>query len=172
MKNNIILTTKPSLKERFILFLFNCSKNSYRIFFKRNKKSWAVSIPKLLAMPDGTLGKDLALFLTQHGFELEPKFEKHDIYHILTDYPTTVIGEVSLSVFNVANGKRSLYTLGVAWIGVLIMIDEFEIFRQAYQRGKNARSYAKWKFEHLLNENTEELKKYIFRAENDFELLI
>lgn len=172
MKNDIVLSSKRSLRERFIIFLFDHSKNIYRIFFKKHQKNWAVTIPKLLNYENRTLGKDLALFLTEHGFELEPKFEKHDIYHILTDYPTTVTGEISLSVFNVANGKRSIYTIGVALIGVFVMIDNLETFKQAYQRGKNARSYAKWKFEHLLNENTQELKKHIFKQESDLEVMI
>lgn len=172
MKNNISISQTYSLRERLIVLLFDYSKNIYRLTIKRKHKTWPLTKAKLLQFPKGSLGKDLGLFLNEQGFELEPKFEKHDIYHILTDYPTTVIGEICLGVFNVANGKRSIYTVGVALFGVFIMIDEFEVFKQAYQRGKNARSYANWKFEHLLNENTEELKKHIFRQKNDLEIMI
>ena len=172
MKNHISIPQTYSLRERLILLLFDYSKNIYRLTIKRKQKAWPLTIEKLLQFPKGSLGKDLGLFLRVQGFELEPKFEKHDIYHIITDYPTTVIGEICLGVFNVANGKRSIYTVGVALLGVLIMLEEYETFAQAYQRGKNARSYANWKFEHLLNENTEELKKHIFKQKNDLETMI
>lgn len=58
-----------------------------------------------------TLGKDLALFLVKNNFKLESKLEKHDIYHILTYYPTTVIGKICLSSFNI---EKKLYILGVS----------------------------------------------------------
>ena len=91
---------------------------------------------------------------------------------MLTGYPLSVIGEVCVSVFNLANGKRKLYTTVAVLFGVFIMFEEYETFLKAYHRGKNARSYAQWKFEYLLNENTEELRKYIFREENDLEIFI
>lgn len=173
MKNIVpVLKIKYSLREKLIILLFNYSKELYRIFIKRNVKPWSFSLQDLNKFRKGSLGKELATFLQKHHFDLEPKFEKHDIYHILTDYPTNVIGEISLSVFNVGNGKRSIYTIGVALIGVFIMLEEYQVFIKAYKRGKAARSFAKWKFEFLLNENTQELKKHIFREDNNLELMI
>lgn len=169
------IANKPyhfQIRESIILFLFHHSKNIYRRFFKKHSLAWNTSIEKLSAYQQGTLAYDLAVFLKANNFQLEPKFEKHDIYHIITDYPTTVIGEVCLSLFNVANGKRSVYTIGVAFVGALLLLEEYKAFIAAYQKGKNARSYANWQFEHLLNENTKELKHYIFKRENNLALYI
>lgn len=153
------------LREQLIILLFDYSKNIYRMFFKKHLKAWNTSISALSKYENGTLGKDLATFLTTNNFVLEPKFEKHDIYHILTDYPTTVVGEICLSIFNVANGKKSIYTSGVAFIGALLLLEEYKTFKTAYNKGKNARSYVNWKFEHLLNEQTDCLKALLFKQE-------
>ncbi|MGB0884923.1 MAG: Coq4 family protein [Chitinophagales bacterium] len=172
MKNIILVKQKYPIREWLIYFLFENSKNIYRVFAKRNYEPWTLTVNNLLAFEENTLGKDLGLFLNKHNFNLEPKFEKHDIHHLLTGYEPNVIGEVCVSVFNLANGKRKLYTSVAAFFGVLIMFEEYKTFIEAYKRGKNARSYAKWKFEHLLNENTQELKKYIFKQENNLEVMI
>lgn len=165
MKKVISIQTNYTFREKLIIALFDLSKNIYRVTIKRYTKNWNTSIAQLANYNDGTLGKDLALFLEAHNFNLEPKFEKHDIYHFLTDYPTTVVGEICLSTFNVGNGKRSIYTVGVAMVGVLIMIDNYSVFKKAYFRGKNARSYVKWDFQHLLNEQTINLKALLFKQE-------
>mgnify|MGYP000318388370 CR=1 FL=1 len=108
----------------------------------------------------------------KNSSKIEPKFEKHDIYHVLTAYPTSVIGEICLSLFNVGSGKKSIYTGGVAILGALLLIEEHKTFLEAYRKGKRSRNYTAWKFEHLLNENTEELRKYIFKEDNELEVFI
>lgn len=153
------------IRERLIIQLFEHSKNVYRQVFKRNKKAWNTSINELSKFENGTLGKDLANFLNKNNFALEPKLEKHEIYHILTGYPTTVVGEICLSLFNVANGKRSIYTGGVAFLGAFLLLEEYQTFKTAYQKGKKARAYVKWEFEHLLNENTNNLKALLFKQQ-------
>lgn len=172
MKAEIILPIQSSIRAKLLLVLFEISKPVYRFVFKRKQKAWQKDIKQLLNYAPHTLGNDLALFLLKNRFNLEPKLEKHDIYHIISGYSTTIIGEIELSWFNIGVGKRSLYTLGVAGLGALLLIEYFACFRQAYQRGKTARNYSRWNFENLLNENTEELKKHIFYKENHLEIYI
>ena len=165
---NIILNAfkTDSLREKAIIFMFEHSKNAYKKWFKKKQMAWTTSRTQLRQYEEGSLGKDLAIFLTINQFELEAKFEKHDIYHVLTDYTTTVVGEICLSIFLIANGKRSIYTRGVAFVGSIAMIEHFKLFKAAYLRGKYAHSIAKWQFEHLLKENTNDLKKQIFKQKH------
>jgi len=167
MKNTIKSTHILSIRERFIIFLFENSKNMYRYVFKRKQKSWEISKEKLMLFSENTLGKDLALFLNKNNFKLEPKLEKHDIYHVLTNYPTTALGEIQLSAFNIGSGKRSLYTVGVAFVGTIIMVDNLTAIRSAFKKGKKAINYTNWDFEFLLKENTEDLKKLLFNKTNN-----
>ena len=108
----------------------------------------------------------------KNDFQLEAKYENHDVYHILTNYPTTIIGEICLATFNVGNGKRKLFTVACALFGAIVMFEHYKTFIDAFQRGKNARFYGNWKFEYLLKENTVELKKYIFKQKNTLSFII
>ena len=166
MKTLILRLNKLTLREEIIIFLFENSKNLYRNVFKNETEAWKITVSDLLKYPNNSLGKDLAIFLKTNDFKLEPKLEKHDIYHILSDYPTTVIGEICLSSFNIGTGKRSLYTMIVAIIGAVIMLDKYKLFLTAYKRGKKAKSYTKWNFEYLLKEETDCLKKLLFNQKN------
>lgn len=165
MKNNKN-TIKYTIREKLILFLFENSKNIYRKYFKKDVLAWNITIPKLLNYKENTLGKDLALFLIENNFQVEPKFETHDIYHILSSYPTTVLGEICLSAFNVGSGKKSLYTYAVTLVGSIILIDKLSSILKAYKRGKSAKNYSLWSFEFLLNEKTEDLKALLFNNKN------
>jgi len=165
-------TSKYTFRERLIVFLFENSKNIYRITFKKNKKAWDTSLEKLETYNHETLAKDLSLFLKENNFKLEEKFESHDIYHVLTQYPTTVKGEICLSFFNIGTGKKSIYTVGVAFIGLFIMLENYKLFIKAYKRGKTAKNYTKWNFEFLLNEKTENLRKLLFNKINNENIII
>ena len=154
------------IREKFILFLFENSKNMYRYIFKRKIKAWEINLDYLLQLEKDTLGNDLAMFLIKNNFKLEAKLEKHDIYHVLTGYPTTVLGEISLSSFNIGTGKRSLYTFLVAIVGAFIMLENMKIFIKAFKKGKSAKNYTKWQFEYLLKEKTQDLQKLLFNNIN------
>ena len=78
---NIILNAfkTDSLREKAIIFMFEHSKNAYKKWFKKKQMAWTTSRTQLLQYEEGSLGKDLAIFLTINQFELEAKFEKEDL---------------------------------------------------------------------------------------------
>ena len=163
MKNVIKSTYLVSIREKMIIFLFENSKNICRNLFKKNKKAWNTSVEKIANYPINTLGNDLSVFLKSNGFNLEPKLETHDIYNVLTNYPTTALGEILLSTFNIGTGKKSIYTFGVALIGSIIMLEKLPKIISAFQKGQKSTNYTKWNFEYLLNEDTESLKALLFK---------
>src|SRR5438105_4824997 len=59
---------------------------------------------QLQALPEGSLGRDLAVMLQANRFELLTHYAKHDMKHILLGYPTTDKGEVCLQAFMLGNG--------------------------------------------------------------------
>lgn len=41
---------------------------------------------QLQTLPEGTLGKDIAKCLEKNGLRLVPKYESHDLKHVLLDF--------------------------------------------------------------------------------------
>jgi ubiquinone biosynthesis protein COQ4 len=104
-----------------------------------------VDLVALLALPEGTLGHELARYYDDHGITpfdtTQPLLsdvdyvskryrETHDIYHLLTGYGTDVLGEMELQAFVRGNlGSRApLMMLPFGWLasrfGVSIAGDE------------------------------------------------
>ncbi|MGB0849683.1 MAG: Coq4 family protein [Bacteroidia bacterium] len=105
-------------------------------------------------------------FLNHHDFQLIPRLERHDAYHVITGYSTEVKGEIELQYFFLGNGKRSLYQIGVVLLGILIMPEYFSDYLKAYQRGKHSYPLHKIDIEHSLSLDVSLLKKQIFENQS------
>lgn len=100
-----------------------------------------IELPKLRALPDGTLGREVARFFDSQGYEPEglyhtqgaatTEFERfkrhmertHDIWHVVTGFRTDVPGELGLQAFSLAQvGSALAYVLMAA--GMLHMIGD------------------------------------------------
>ncbi|MBL7718715.1 MAG: hypothetical protein JNL72_07760 [Flavipsychrobacter sp.] len=102
----------------------------------RKPKEFPYNMPQLQALPEGTLGRELALFLRGNDLHLLRYYEKHDIKHVLMGYPSTEEGEVCLQYFMLGNGHVSFPVLITVTFGALFMPEHYRLFAQAYRRGK------------------------------------
>ncbi|AIY11830.1 Coq4 family protein [Cellulophaga baltica] len=130
--------------------LYEISKKPYQKYFKKNKP-WTVTVKELVALPPSSLGAELHHFLTKHSFELQPKLESHDIYHVLTNIGTTVPEEISMQYFLWGNGKRSLYLFSVLTIGTLFYCSHYKRFLHEYKRGKSSSKFYQIDFQKLVH---------------------
>lgn len=121
-----------------------------------------MEIDDLKALPQGSLGNDLYLFLRQHSFKLIPKAESHDVLHVILGYDTSILGEACLQTMLMANGKRSLPTLVTSLVSQLFYPENRELLQEAYLRGEDANHFHSWNFEALLHVRTQEVRKMIF----------
>lgn len=137
------------MRKRFIIWLFEKSQRIYTAFFKNNKP-WGIYKVDLLEFPQGSLGKHLGHFLDENTFEIIPKVERHDVYHVLTGYGTQVEDEIALQYLCYGNGKRSLYLYCVITIGTLILPDYLSYYLKSYEIGKNANAFHHYDFKKLL----------------------
>ena len=117
---------------------------------------------QLQAFPEGTLGKDLAAMLDNNRFELLTHYAKHDMKHILLDYPTTDKGEVCLQAFMLGNGHISFPVASTLVFGVLTMPEYWRAFQTAWHRGRRAAAISGWNWPELVGLPTHELKQRIF----------
>jgi len=118
---------------------------------------------KLKHFPPQTLGRDLAIFLEKEGLDLMPKFESHDVYHVLLKYKTTVVDEARMQFFLMGNRKYSLYIIGTSVVAIFFLPEHIKAFIKEFRKGRKALPVAQWNFEYLLNEPTKSLRKLIFR---------
>ncbi len=118
---------------------------------KNKNEIWKITRSELLLFKEETLGFHLGCFLLTYGFEMEPYFENHDVFHVLTKTGITVVDEIGMQFLLLGNGKRSLFLwLGII-LGVLFYWSDFQYFKKQYQRGKTANRFFDLNFEKLLN---------------------
>ena|SRR6478735_6142705 len=127
----------------------------------RKPEVFPYSRVQLYEMPEGTLGKDLITMLDENRFNLLTHYARHDIKHILLNYPTTDEGEVSLQMFMLGNGHVSFPVLITVLFGSITMPEYWSSFIGAYRRGKKSPSIDSWKWFAIVPQHTCELRKLI-----------
>lgn len=154
-----------NIRKKIIVRLFELTEQFYTRHFKKNKQPWNLTRAILLDYPVDSFGNHLGRFLEANNFELIPKVERHDAYHVLTGYGTNVEDEIALQHLCFGNGKRSPYLFGVMILGTLLLPDYLSYYRRSFRRGKNAHAFHHWDFQKLLNSSLEELRFAVFPKE-------
>ena len=104
--------------------------------FRRKQSSWQLDSQKLLTYPSNSLGYRLGQFLNKHGFELYNKCENHDIFHIILNYDTSLLGELKLVFCLLGNRRYSLTNLLAGLGGIILYPAYWSEFKQAFLRGR------------------------------------
>jgi len=148
-------------RKQFIARLFEISHKVYTRIFK-NHQPWGISKKDLLNYPSLSFGRHLGEFLAKNGFDLIPKVERHDCYHILTGYSTKIEDEIALQYLCYGNGKRSLYLLGAIILGTILLPDYHKYYINSFNIGKNSNSFHDFNYRKLLNVPIHSLRQVIF----------
>lgn len=155
------------LRERLMIRLVNLTHPVYERLFRRRRPAWQQTTSSLLQCEAGSLGRALGHFLVANNISLLPRFEDHDVFHVILGYNTSVPGESEMQFCLLGSGKRSLYVMGTCAIAWLAFPEYWPRFRTAYRRGKKLRTFHHWYFEYLLNEPLEELRSFIFKEKGN-----
>jgi len=158
---NKIITHFKDLRKQLIIWLFEHSQRLYTSLFK-NHQRWKLTKLDLLLLPKDTFGWHLGKFLDKNNFELIPKVERHDCYHVLCGYGTAVEDEIALQCLCYGNGKRSPYLYGAIILGVAILPDYFKYYYKSYKIGKDAHSFHHFDYQKLLKTSLEDIRAIIF----------
>jgi len=150
-------------RKHLISWLFEKSQRLYRRFKK--KQPWGITSADLLEMPVNSYGYRLGGFLHANGFELIPKVERHDAYHVLTGFGTCQEDEIALQYLCFGNGKRTPYLFAVLLLGTVILPDYFGYYRKAYYFGKKSHSFHHFDFKTVLPLDYQLFRSTIFSAE-------
>lgn len=147
-------------RKKIITWLFNWTMLVYCKFKK--KEAWNISTKTLLEMKASTFGHQLGKLLHDAGFELIPKVERHDAYHLLTGFDTSVEDEIALQYCCYGNGKRTPYLFGVLFLGTLILPDYLPYYLKAYRYGKQANSFHHFDYKKILPLEFDDFQETIF----------
>jgi hypothetical protein len=67
-----------------------------------------VKLTHLRTLEPGTVGREIAEMLDSKNYRLIPKFENHDLKHIILDYDMTMKDEIRMQAYLVGNGNFTL----------------------------------------------------------------
>ena len=148
-------------RKLFIEWLFKHSQRIYTSLYKSHNP-WKVTKEELLQYPKASIGRHLGEFLHKNGFELIPKVERHDCYHIVCGYNTAVEDEIALQCLCFGNGKRSPYMYGAIILGVSILPDYLKYYYRSYRIGLKANPFHHYDFSKLLKVSLDDFRSVIF----------
>ena len=127
----------------------------------RRPNEFAYSEDDLQSLPPGTLGNDLFVFLKQRNLPLLKHYARHDLKHVLLGYDTTEEGEACLQSFMFGNGRISFPVLATVTYSFITMPEYWSKMKKAFLQGKKSDPIHVWKWNELLKEPTEELRRKI-----------
>lgn len=154
------------MRLRFMLFLYNGSSVLYTKLFKRNKKAWGLTVADFLAYPTHSLGYALGEFYISNCFDIMPKLENHDVFHVITETNTDIQGEIAMQYLLMGNGKRSLYMYAMIVIGTLIYPEFTRYYMFSYQKGKSLSKFHHIEFKDYLARPLIEIQHTLYTKSN------
>ena len=125
----------------------------------RNKPKFIYSMNELLAFEEGTLGKDLALYLNEMNFKLLPNYEQHDCKHIILQYEMDEAGEAKMHFYFLGNRHYSIPVVSTCIICFFLMPEYWKLFYKEYQKGKLGKPFEDVDYNALVYLKTSDLRK-------------
>lgn len=163
--SHAITRHRQSIREALAWKIVNTLKPVY-FFLRRQRKPWSITVEQMGAMPEGSLGRDVYLFLEENNLALMPRAEFHDVHHVLFGYGTNIKDETLVQFVPLGNGKVSLPYLASTIVSILFYPEYWDDFYKAFQRGRKATTFYNWDFESLLTQPTSEIRYQIFGNED------
>lgn len=151
---NVIILKISIIRDNFIIKLYEISSKIYIKLAKHDK--WDISKSDLKNYNYETLGGRLYTFLDKNNFDMIPYVENHDVFHVITQIPPTVKGEVALQCLLFGNGKKSVFLYMSICAGLLHTPENYAFYIESYKKGKHMNRFYDWSYKHLLKENFEE----------------
>lgn len=128
----------------------------YKFVFRSFKAPF--SMEQLQDMEEGTLGKDLYLFMKTNKLDLLPLLHAHDFKHFLLGYNTSLEDEVCLQFFDLGNRFYTLQAIVSSAAFIVILPESWPKFKEAFNRGRAAKPIGRVHFEKMLHVSTQEFR--------------
>ncbi len=156
------MNTFQKLSRGIIKFSFELSIRVIERY--SNMEPYHAKVVALSKMEEGTLGKSVANCLKQHKITLVPKYESHDLKHVLLDYKMTPEGEIRMQAFMIGNGNVTIPSLAILTFGALLLPDRWSVLYADYRRGRYALPIADWALENYADFELTALRAKVFNT--------
>ena len=158
MSYSISRHTRASFRDQVANSLVKLGKPIYAIMRIR-RKPWQEDVTSLATYPENSLGNDLSQFLARNEFELMPRAEFHDVYHVLFEYGTSMREETAIQFVVIGNGRWSLPNLVSSVVAIVFYPEHWSFYKESYVKGKLARRFYDIDFHEHLSNDTNSLRK-------------
>lgn len=128
------------------------------ILMFRRGISFEYSLEQLLAFPDHTLGKDLAVYLKKKNFNLIPGYIRHDCKHILLGYEMDEEGEARMQFYFLGNRHYSVPVVTTAVLCFVLMPEHWTKFYYEFKKGRKSKPFYLTDFEKIIRMNISDLR--------------
>lgn len=154
MFTSIQYKSRLKIRERFVelLKIYLVIKPLQTIFEKYSNKQLKVLENK----SPGTVGYDLAQLLKENQLTIIPRFEDHDLKHLILGYGMTSMEEIRMQAYLFGNGNWSLFCLVFLASG-FIFPEEWKSFYTEFKKGRRAPNILQLRVVDCMDESTEEL---------------
>ena len=116
---------------------------------------------QLEALPEGTLGNDIAKCLEKNGLRLVPNYESHDLKHVLLDFKMTPVDEIRMQAFMLGNGNYSIPSFAIFMFGALFLPDLWTVFYRDFINGRKSKPISTWTIEEYAHCQTSTLREIV-----------
>ncbi|MFZ4260863.1 Coq4 family protein [Sphingobacterium sp. HJSM2_6] len=147
------------IRLKFMLWLYNWSSRLYATVFKQHKQAWGLSKEDFSSFPKDSLGQALWFFYEERGFDVMPKLENHDVFHVLTGIDTAIQDEIAMQYLLLGNGKISVYLVSMLLIGTFLFPEYAKYYLDTYSRGKSMNKFYNLEFKPYLSYSVKEMQK-------------
>ncbi|WP_196890436.1 hypothetical protein [Aureivirga marina] len=147
------------VSRKIIKFAFEFSVSTIERCSKMEK--YHQKVDELRSLEKGTLGKEIANCLDQYNLTLVPKYESHDLKHVLLNYDMTAEGEIRMQAFMIGNGNYSVPSFVIFLFGAILLPDLWNTFYSDFKKGRNSMPISNWTIEEYASKSLLDLRNQI-----------
>ncbi|MEL0653346.1 hypothetical protein V6246_18135 [Algibacter sp. TI.3.09] len=145
----------PMLREQLVEFLkIYLAIKPLQFFYRTKSENIKNELEKL---QKGTIGYDLNKLLDNNKLKVIPKFENHDLKHIILGYGMTSVEEIKMQAYLFGNGNKNIFCI-IFFASGLIFPEEWNSFYKEYKKGKKSVYIHDLSFKETIMKQTEKLK--------------
>jgi hypothetical protein len=119
-------------------------------------------VDELRKLPEGTLGRDIAKCLDDNKLRLVPKYESHDLKHVLLDFKMTPVDEIRMQAFMLGNGNYTIPCFAILTFGAILLPGKWTTLYADFKLGRTTKPISTWTIDEFAEKETTQLRKIVF----------